>query len=300
GQVGELLLAEGFPDGGDDGLRTVLRRHGADSTPRPPSRNVTNRAQAAPLRVQSGRHAGWAARRYGLADAIGRGITVSEIAPMDQPIGVDPETTAAFIGRALRGPLDVPVPVGSVAEFRRRFGDGWPKGSLGPAVEQFFAHGGRRLYVVRVANGARGAMLCLPAAHGVLVLRGVEPGSTERIRAAVDYDRIAPDDGEHFNLTLQRLVPGTNLVADQEIYPRLSCREDDRAFVGSALAGSGIARPQWPLPSARPRATASRDPRSPGYVEPVQPGSDGSELTDYDLVGSAEQGTGIFALEQVE
>lgn len=219
---------------------------------------------------------------------------------MDQPIGVDPETTAAFVGRALCGPLDTPVLVGSVAEFHRRFGGSWSRSSLGPAVEQFFGHGGRRLYVVRVANNARGAMICLPAAHGVLVLRGVEPGSTGHIRAAVDYDRIPAGDDEHFNLTLQRLAPGSSLVSDQEIYSRLSCRETDRAFIGSALANSSIARPQAPLPSGRPRPTASSDPRHPGYVDPVQPGTDGAELSDYDLVGSAERGTGLFALEQVE
>jgi len=235
-----------------------------------------------------------------LADAVERGITVSEIAPMDQPIGVDPETAAAFIGRARRGPLDVPVPVGSVAEFRRVFGAPFPDGSLGPAVEQFFAHGGRRLFVVRVANNARGAMLCLPAAHGMLVLRDVQPGAAERIRAAVDYDRIPDDDREHFNLTLQRLAPDSRLVIDQEIHARLSCNEDDRAFIGTALATSSIARPQAPLPPGRPLPTAKRDPHDPGYVEPVQPGSDGGELTDYDLVGSAERGTGLFALDQVE
>ena len=49
---------------------------------------------------------------------------------------------------------------------------------------------GRQLYVVRVANGARGAMLCLPASGSALVLRAVEPGSTEQIRAAVDYDGV--------------------------------------------------------------------------------------------------------------
>lgn len=236
-----------------------------------------------------------------MADATDRGITVSEIAPMDRPIDAGPETTAAFIGRTLRGPLDTPVLIGNLAEFRRRFGPSWQRSSLGPAVEQFFEHGGRRLYVVRVANGARGAMICLPAPRGVLILRALEPGSTERIRAAVDYDRIPGDDREHFNLTLQRLSPDTGLVAEQEIHTRLSCRERNRDFVGNVLAGSAIARVQLPSPIERPMPTAGVENRpDPGYVHPVQPGSDGGDLTDYDLIGSAERGTGIFALGQVE
>jgi hypothetical protein len=129
-----------------------------------------------------------------LSDADDRGITVTAIAPMGEPIDVSANTTAAFIGRALRGPLNTPILVHNFAAFRRRFGGHWHRSSLGPAVRQFFAHGGRELYVVRVANSARGAMICLPAKGGFLVLRALEPGSTENIRAAIDYDGIDAKD----------------------------------------------------------------------------------------------------------
>ena len=124
----------------------------------------------------------------GLSDAVDRGITVTEIAAMDQPIDVSPETTAAFVGRALRGPLNTPVLVTSFGDFQRRFGGSWSRSSLGPSVRQFFEHGGARLYVVRVANDARGAMVCLPASGSALVLRAVEPGSTEIVRVRVEVD----------------------------------------------------------------------------------------------------------------
>jgi hypothetical protein len=220
---------------------------------------------------------------------------------MDQAIDTGPETTAVFIGRALRGPLHTPIPLRNAADFRRRFGGSWNHSSLGRAVEQFFEHGGQRLYVVRVANNARGAMICLPAFHGVLVLRAIEPGSTENIRAAVDYDRIDDGNLDRFNLTLQRVTPGTGLVADQEIYQRLSCSTDDKAFIGNALQNSSIARPQTPLPSGRPMPTSSGDSRlDAGYVGAAQPGSDGTDLCDYDLIGSAAKGSGLFSLDQLE
>ena len=236
-----------------------------------------------------------------MSDAVDRGITVTEMSPMDRPINATRETTAAFVGRALRGPLNKPVLVGSFGEFRRRFGDVWSRSSLGPAAKQFFEHGGRKLYIVRVANSARGAMVCLPANGSALVLRAVEPGSTECVRAAVDYDGIDPADEEHFNLTLQRVDPGTGLVSDQELYRRASFRADQRRFIGDLLLTSSLAKAELPLPTHRPEATVSVGGSiDSAYVEAVQAGTDGCELSDYDLVGSRRTEAGLFALQQID
>jgi len=236
-----------------------------------------------------------------LSDAVDRGITVTEIAAMDQPIDVSPETTAAFVGRALRGPLNTPVMINSIGDFQRRFGGTWSRSSLGPAVRQFFEHGGRNLYIVRVANNARGAMLCLPADGSALVLRAVEPGSTEIIRAAVDYDGIAADNDTLFNLTLQRVNPTSGRIEDQEFFRRVSYREEADEFVADALLRSSLARVERPHPAHRPECTMEAEWRSASpYTEPVQAGTDGSELSDYDLVGSRKDRTGLFALEQIE
>lgn len=236
-----------------------------------------------------------------MSDASDRGITVTEIAPMDQPIDVAPETTAAFVGRALRGPLNTPVLIHHFGEFRRRFGDVWSRSSLGPAVQQFFEHGGRNLYIVRVANKARGAMLCLPANGSGLVLRALEPGSTERIRAAVDYDGIDDDNDELFNLTVQRVEPGSGLIVDQEMFRNLSHREEAETFVADMLLSSTMIAVEQPYPLHRPERTSNGDSRYDlTWVGDVQEGSDGVELSDYDLVGSRSRATGIFALEQAE
>jgi len=213
---------------------------------------------------------------------------------MDQPVAAPADTTAAFVGRALRGPLDTAVLIRNFAEFRRRFGGFWPGSSLGSAVEQFFDHGGRRAYVVRVANNARGAMICLPASKGVLVLRAVEVGSAEHIRAAIDYDGISDENADLFNLTLQRVAPDTGLVLDQEIFRRLSCEEGADRNVEEVLVSSSLVSAQTPLPVGRPVATRAE------YVEPAQTGTDGLQISDYDLVGSANRGAGLFALNQVE
>lgn len=236
-----------------------------------------------------------------LSDAVDRGITVTEMTPMDRSIDVSPNTTAAFVGRALRGPLNTPVLVNDFGEFRKRFGDVWTRSSLGPAVRQFFEHGGERLCVVRVANNARGAMLCVPAGGSALVLRAVEPGSSECIRAAVDYDGIDEDDDELFNLTLQRVDLRSAHVIDQELWQRVSFREESAKFVADMLLTSTLARVEHPYPTHRPEATLERSsPFDSAYVGHAQEGADGLELSDYDLIGSRRELTGLFALDQVD
>ena len=235
-----------------------------------------------------------------MSEAVDHGITVTENTAMDQPIDVSPETTAAFVGRALRGPVNTPVLVRNFGEYRRRFGDIWRRSSLGPAVRQFFQHGGQQLYVVRVANNARGAMLCLPASGTAVVLRAIEPGSTEHVRAAVDYDDVGSGD-DLFNLTLQRIDPGNGLVVDQEFYRRLSYKESADNFIGDRLLTSTLARLEHPYPTHRPEATIGNGRRmESAYVDHTQAGTDGDELSDYDLIGSQKARTGLFALEEIE
>lgn len=73
---------------------------------------------------------------------------------------------AAFVGFAASGPLHLPVPVEDTARFREIFGPDMPLAwnsaagatefsALGPCVESFFAQGGRRAWIVRVADPAR-------------------------------------------------------------------------------------------------------------------------------------------------
>jgi hypothetical protein len=195
---------------------------------------------------------------------------------MDRPIDVPLHSTAAFVGRALRGPLNTPVLIESFAAFHRRFGGTWQRSSLGPAVQQFFEHG-----------------ICLPAIGGFLVLRALEPGSTERIRAAVDYDGIDINE-QRFNLTIQRVSPESGLVLDQEIYRGLTCEEGESGFIGDALTLSSLIRAQMPLPMGRPAKTNEK------YIDHTQPGTDGFPLSDYDLVGCAFRSTGLFALNEVD
>jgi hypothetical protein len=56
-----------------------------------------------------------------------------------------------------------------------------------------------------------------------------------------------------------------------------------------------------PLPGFRPSPTRAVLPGQPiPYISVKQAGSDGEELTDYDIIGSNNEGTGLFALDRCE
>jgi len=78
-------------------------------------------------------------------------------APLGAAIEPGPIGVVAFVGRALKGPVNEAVPVESFAQFQQRFGGLWSDSLLPHAVEQFFEHGGRQAVIVRVVSSARWA-----------------------------------------------------------------------------------------------------------------------------------------------
>jgi phage tail sheath protein FI len=210
-------------------------------------------------------------------------------------------TIVAFIGRTERGPLNEPVTVKSLEEFTRAFGGHGSASFVSLAVQHFFWHGGETAVIVRVANRATRAIIEIPAGRETLRLQARQPGSREYLRVSVDYDRVerAPD---KFNLVIQRLARlGSQLVEDQELFERLSMDPTDERFIVDALQDSELVRLVGPLPGYRPGATRAAHPGQPiPYIGTAKPGSDGDELTDYDIIGSNSEGTGLFALDRCE
>jgi hypothetical protein len=213
-----------------------------------------------------------------------------------------PTAVTAFVGRTLKGPVQRPVTVTSFAEFQLVFGGLWQPSTISYAVEQFFEHGGGCAIIVRVANGARPPTIRLPAGTSMLRLAGVNPGSREYLRASVDYDGIAEGDADRFNLVIHRVrSTGSELIEDQEIYRRASLRADAAGRgLTDLLLQSRLVRAVEPLPTQRPDRSAGTGRSGIGYAFSNADGDDGGPLTDYDIIGSAAAGTGLFALSAAE
>ena len=226
------------------------------------------------------------------------GIHVAEEVGAGEAIARVATTTVAFVGRALRGPVNHAIAVSSFADFQAVFGGLWQPSTLSYAVEQFFENGGRLARIVRVVNGGRPATLTLPATKlSALTLEAQCAGTREFLRAAVDYDNLDASDTDKFNLVVQRVrAPGSEYVEDQEIYPRLSIDPNSPRQVAAVLAESALIRLKGAVPLERPVQTHGAGRTLAAYVSSNPDGDDGGPLTDYDIIGSAIDRTGLFAL----
>ena len=163
---------------------------------------------------------------------------------------------AGFVGFAEKGPLHTPVAIENVARFRDIFGEdlviAWDSGRramatahLGAAVEAFFEQGGRRCWVVRVADNPVHYSFPLP---GVV---DAETGSPMHVRA-----RCPGDWAEQFKVstvlnveaiaTSARLVPsagdvfalGVSQAQAGELSPGDLLRmtsEDGNEYIGTVI-----------------------------------------------------------------
>jgi uncharacterized protein len=233
-----------------------------------------------------------------VADSPASGVQLAQQSRDNRAIDCVATAVTAFVGRTLKGPLNHALTVHSFNEFQQYFGGLWQPSTLAYAVEQFFENGGREARIVRVANGARPPTLTLPAGRSALQLTALNPGSREYLRASVDYDGLTAGEHERFNLVVQRVrTAGSELVEDQEIYRRLSVTPDSGRFVTDVLLESRLVRVIGEVPEGRPDRSASGPGGvAIGYTLSNPDGDDGAPLTDYDIIGAAGGGTGLFAL----
>ncbi|MCQ1536139.1 phage tail sheath family protein [Methanosarcina sp. KYL-1] len=78
------------------------------------------------------------------------GVYVEEISARARPITGVSTSTAAFVGRARKGPADEPLLIHSFGDFEEIFGGLWEKSTMSFAVWQYFLNGGNEAVIVRV------------------------------------------------------------------------------------------------------------------------------------------------------
>lgn len=240
------------------------------------------------------------------------GVYIEELSSGVHTITGVATSITAFIGRALRGPLDSqqesPVRVQSYAEFERIFGGLWQHSTLSYSVQQFFQNGGSDALIVRVQNGAVAATLTLAVDFNLIA---ANPGKWgEKLRVRIDYDTrpSLPTDPPDslFNLSVRDTATGTT-----ERFLNLSTDTNNPRFVTRVLEQESklvrIATP-GPVPVLRPDAHGN----PPNGADPLldnssstaftATGNDGVAITDNQLsLPTLEaQKQGIWALEKAD
>lgn len=127
------------------------------------------------------------------------GVYVEEIEIGARPIEGVSTSTAGFVGMAERGPLNKPTLVTSFAEYQRTFGGYLSEKDyagcrfLPYAVEGFFANGGKRAYITRVALDEQAAKILNKPASAAKISNGFLPnicGNNTSLAADVGAKRI--------------------------------------------------------------------------------------------------------------
>jgi len=233
-----------------------------------------------------------------LSDLTNTGVFVVEGLSRDQAIPVHRKSVTAFVGPAPRGPVNRPIQINGYDQYRRIYAAPGCQSRLEHLIRQFFANGGESVWVVRVTGSTRCNYIELPGPAGSLVLKALNPGPLECLRASVDYDGVSAHDPDCFNLVVQRLRSASEpLVEEQEIYRMVSLDKGHERFIGHALLQSTLVQQPLTLPEQRPDATVSGDAvKVVGYQDCVIDWPSSSVPDDYDIIGSESTSTGLFAL----
>src|SRR5262245_2193029 len=117
------------------------------------------------------------------------GVYIEEIPSAVRTITGVATSITAFVGRALRGPVDSdersPVRIFSFADYERSFGGLSADSPMSFAVFQYFLNGGSDALIVRVHNGAKTAQT--PADPAAALFSAANPGLWgNRVRLRVD------------------------------------------------------------------------------------------------------------------
>jgi phage tail sheath protein FI len=254
------------------------------------------------------------------------GVYVQELPPAVRPIQGVSTSTAAFIGVTDRGPVPrvsstngqrvPPVMVTSLTDYSRQFGGYRQDSFLTYAVRSFFDNGGQRLYVVRVVpSDAATASLpaattsTTPATGGTTPATGgvaTSASSALPIQARNEgawgnniwVSLEAGSDGNSSNFSVVVMYYGGSAAADAK--KNIVERHDNVTFRSSNNSQSVPANDVFTYVNSRSEYIVFTSPLTAGPTLPMGPtrftgGSDGT--TTIDKIGTADAGTGLFALD---
>ena len=222
------------------------------------------------------------------------GVYIEEVPSGVRPITGVATSITAFIGRALRGPVDEAIVITSYGDFERIYGGLWLDSNLGYAVSDFYRNGGTTAIIVRVhktkANDT--ASMTLGSGNRALALQAASPGAWgSKLSATIDDDVSDPSDTSLFNLTVTDGGTNKSEVFRNVSFDPASARRVDLVLAAqSTLVTMTGTLPTQPQSSFPVTATASN-------------GNDGNAIDASVITSGANfrsNKQGLYALENAD
>jgi uncharacterized protein len=241
------------------------------------------------------------------------GVYIEEISSGVRTITGVATSIAAFLGRALRGPINEPVTINSFGDFERQFGGLNVSCPMSYAVRDFYLNGGSQAIIVRLQKNS------IKAKNPDLLLEAVSPGLWGNSMVyVVDSQGITDDVASRFGIAKTDLFnltvyenPGTGSVErflNVAITTDAGSRRLDRVLADESnlarvqLKNDGTpnlvnARPADSLPAENPD-----DPTAdPTKFKKFSGGVDSDPLAvDTDVLGDENNKTGMYALAKAD
>lgn len=248
------------------------------------------------------------------------GVYIEEVPSGVRTITGVATSITAFIGRALKGPVNEPRTINSYGNYERLFGGLWVESMMSYAVRDFYLNGGNQAIIVRLQNGAGSSTINLPADASPpspdLVLEAASAGAWgANLSAHVDHDTKNTDDKKLFNLTIYEKKPKNDQVINTEKFINVSVDSNDPRYVPNILEQRSLlvrvkknGAGKYQVSSMQPRETftVGSPPGSPPSLKPdpvkATGGSDGSPLTYNQFYGIGMEGgkKGLYSLEKAD
>lgn len=177
------------------------------------------------------------------------GVYVEEIPSGVRTITGVATSITAFIGRALRGPVNQAVTINSFGDFERVFGGLWVGSTLGFAVRDFYLNGGQQAIIVRLYHAESGGSAKPSKTKltvGALKFEAAAEGAWgQNLRVSVDLDvseakavSMGLAKTDLFNLTVRDTAPG----GATERFANLSVKDSPRRVDKVLAAESKLLR----------------------------------------------------------
>ncbi|NJS11328.1 MAG: phage tail sheath family protein [Microcoleus sp. CSU_2_2] len=242
------------------------------------------------------------------------GVYIEEIPSGVRTITGVATSITAFIGRALRGPVNDPITINSYGDYERIFGGLWVESSMSYAVRDFYLNGGSQAIIVRLYHPQAGELSQAIINANSLILEAAAPGSWGNfLRARIDYD-VSPEVAERYDLVVGDLFnlavrdPKTGVT---EEFRNVSVVNSPRQ-VSNVLANESRLVRVNSLPGTIPTDHPNPLPGEALWGDNLIPtnssvdatglASDGETLEDDDFIGVGKEDNkeGLYALKKAD